>query len=53
MGLQGLTWGNMELQGVSGGCTGLQGVTGDYNRLQKDFFGTRTFQDTFFFIYFG
>ena len=48
MGLQGLTWGYMGLQGVSGGSKGLQGVTWDYNRLQKDLFGTRTFQDTFF-----
>ena len=40
----------MGLQGVTRGLRGLQGIiilTEDYNRLQKDFFGTRTFQDTF------
>ena len=40
----------MGLQGVTRGFRGLQGITiltGDYNRLQKDFFGTRKFQDTF------
>ena len=42
-GLQGVTGGYKGLQGVTGGDKGLQGVAKDY----RNFFLTRTFQDTF------
>ena len=53
MGIQGVTKGYRGLQGVTGGCKGLQGVTGGDKGLQgvtkgyRNFFLTRTFQDTF------
>ena len=42
-GLQGVTGDYKGLQGMRGGDKGLQGVTMDY----RNFFLTRTFQDTF------
>ena len=53
-GLQGVTGGYKRLQRVKGGYKELQGVTGDEKGLQgftkdyRNFFLSRTFQDTFF-----
>ena len=53
-GLQGVTGGYKRLQRVTGGYKQLQGVTGDEKGLQgftkdyRNFFLSRTFQDTFF-----